>query len=131
MMEAPATAGPAAFSHQGNWRDIVLFLCVVLFSIVWWDTSTTTARHGCPRSSSDCGGGRHRRLRPARIPSGLDPAKAPASDRRHVGLDDRDCIWPHDLHGLRLARVVLVGHGDVVAGRLDHTAATSASGPSI
>jgi len=27
----------AAFSYQGNWRDIVLFLCVVLFSIVWWD----------------------------------------------------------------------------------------------
>jgi hypothetical protein len=25
-----------ARSYQGNWRDIVLFLCTVLFSIVWW-----------------------------------------------------------------------------------------------
>lgn len=26
----------AAISYQGNWRDIVLFLCTVLFSVVWW-----------------------------------------------------------------------------------------------
>ncbi len=26
----------AASSYAGNWRDIVLFLCTVLFSIVWW-----------------------------------------------------------------------------------------------
>ena len=26
----------AASSYQGNWRDVVLFLCTVLFSIVWW-----------------------------------------------------------------------------------------------
>ena len=26
----------AAASYEGNWRDIVLFLCTVLFSIVWW-----------------------------------------------------------------------------------------------
>ena len=26
----------AAGSYQGNWRDIVLFACTVLFSIVWW-----------------------------------------------------------------------------------------------
>ena len=26
----------AASSYQGSWRDIVLFLCTVLFSIVWW-----------------------------------------------------------------------------------------------
>jgi hypothetical protein len=25
-----------ARSYEGNWRDIVLFLCTVLFSIVWW-----------------------------------------------------------------------------------------------
>ena len=25
-----------ASSYQGSWRDIVLFLCTVLFSIVWW-----------------------------------------------------------------------------------------------
>ena len=27
----------AAMSYRGNWRDIVLFLCVVLFTIIWWD----------------------------------------------------------------------------------------------
>jgi hypothetical protein len=25
-----------ASTYQGNWRDIVLFLCAVLFSVVWW-----------------------------------------------------------------------------------------------
>ena len=28
-----------AVSYQGNWRDIVLFLCAVLFTIVWWNVS--------------------------------------------------------------------------------------------
>ncbi len=27
----------AALSYQGNWRDIVLVVCVVLFTIIWWD----------------------------------------------------------------------------------------------
>ncbi|CAM3392122.1 hypothetical protein BST27_29085 [Mycobacterium intermedium] len=27
----------AAMSYQGNWRDIVLLLCALLFTIVWWD----------------------------------------------------------------------------------------------
>jgi len=26
-----------AASYQGNWRDIVVFICAVLFSIVWWN----------------------------------------------------------------------------------------------
>ena len=29
----------AAVSYQGNWRDIVLLLCVVLFTIICWDVS--------------------------------------------------------------------------------------------
>jgi hypothetical protein len=29
----------AAYSYRGNWRDIVLLLCAVLFTIVWWDVS--------------------------------------------------------------------------------------------
>jgi hypothetical protein len=29
----------AALSYQGNWRDVVLFLCVLLFTIIWWDVS--------------------------------------------------------------------------------------------
>jgi hypothetical protein len=27
----------AALVYHGNWRDIVLFLCTVLFAFVWWD----------------------------------------------------------------------------------------------
>jgi hypothetical protein len=27
----------AAASYQGNWRDVVLFLCAVLFTVVWWN----------------------------------------------------------------------------------------------
>ena len=27
----------AAMSYRGNWRDIVLLLCVLLFSFIWWD----------------------------------------------------------------------------------------------
>ncbi|MFV1364457.1 hypothetical protein AAHH97_13565 [Mycolicibacterium elephantis] len=29
----------AALSYTGNWRDIVVFLCAVLFTIVWWHVS--------------------------------------------------------------------------------------------
>jgi hypothetical protein len=29
----------AASSYQGNWRDAVLLLCVVLFAIVWWNVN--------------------------------------------------------------------------------------------
>ena len=27
----------AAASYSGNWRDIVVFLCAILFTIVWWN----------------------------------------------------------------------------------------------
>jgi hypothetical protein len=27
----------AAIVYRGNWRDIVTFLCTVLFAMVWWD----------------------------------------------------------------------------------------------
>ncbi|TGD87883.1 hypothetical protein BayCH28_08685 [Mycolicibacterium sp. CH28] len=26
-----------AASYKGNWRDIVLFVCAVLFTVVWWN----------------------------------------------------------------------------------------------
>lgn len=29
----------AAASYTGNWRDIVVFICAVLFTIVWWNVS--------------------------------------------------------------------------------------------
>lgn len=28
-----------AASYSGNWRDIVVFICAVLFTIVWWNVS--------------------------------------------------------------------------------------------
>ncbi|HZN83112.1 MAG TPA: hypothetical protein VFC01_26045 [Mycobacterium sp.] len=27
----------AAASYRGNWRDVVLFVCSVLFTIIWWN----------------------------------------------------------------------------------------------
>lgn len=29
----------AALSYKGNWRDIVVFLCAVLFTFIWWNVS--------------------------------------------------------------------------------------------
>lgn len=33
----------AATSYQGNWRDIVLFVCAILFAIVWWNVNHSRA----------------------------------------------------------------------------------------
>lgn len=33
----------AAMSYRGNWRDIVVFVCAVLFTVVWWNVSHTRA----------------------------------------------------------------------------------------
>jgi membrane protein YdbS with pleckstrin-like domain len=46
-MEAPGGAAGgelaswrrAAVSYRGNWRDIVLLFCVVLFTVIWWDVN--------------------------------------------------------------------------------------------
>ena len=27
----------AAVSYRGNWRDVVLFICSLLFTIIWWN----------------------------------------------------------------------------------------------
>jgi hypothetical protein len=29
----------AALSYRGNWRDIVVFVCAVLFTFIWWHVS--------------------------------------------------------------------------------------------
>ncbi len=28
-----------AMSYRGNWRDVVLLLCVLLFTYIWWDVA--------------------------------------------------------------------------------------------
>ena len=28
-----------AMSYRGNWRDIVVFVCAILFTIIWWNVS--------------------------------------------------------------------------------------------
>jgi ABC-type antimicrobial peptide transport system permease subunit len=28
-----------ATSYQGNWRDVVVFICTILFAIIWWNVS--------------------------------------------------------------------------------------------
>ena len=38
-------------AYKGNWRDGVLFLCVVLSAVIWWNVPIA-ARIGCRRSSS-------------------------------------------------------------------------------
>jgi hypothetical protein len=30
-----------AASYKGNWRDIVVFVCAILFTIIWWYTDHT------------------------------------------------------------------------------------------
>ncbi|MET0451045.1 MAG: hypothetical protein ABW137_04355 [Mycobacterium sp.] len=32
-----------ATSYRGNWRDIVVFVCAILFTIVWWNVSHSRA----------------------------------------------------------------------------------------
>jgi hypothetical protein len=34
MLEVAAT-------YRGNWRDIVVFVCAILFTIIWWNTPHT------------------------------------------------------------------------------------------
>ncbi|MCV7202065.1 hypothetical protein H7J71_08550 [Mycolicibacterium peregrinum] len=29
----------AAMSYRGNWRDIVVFICALLFTFIWWNVS--------------------------------------------------------------------------------------------
>jgi len=33
----------AAMSYTGNWRDIVVFVCAILFTVVWWNVSHSRA----------------------------------------------------------------------------------------
>lgn len=28
-----------AMSYRGNWRDIVVFICAILFTIIWWNVN--------------------------------------------------------------------------------------------
>lgn len=32
-----------AASYSGNWRDIVVFVCMILFTIIWWNVSHSRA----------------------------------------------------------------------------------------
>lgn len=33
----------AAATYQGNWRDVVLLICVLLFTVIWWDVNHSRA----------------------------------------------------------------------------------------
>jgi hypothetical protein len=33
----------AAMSYRGNWRDLVVFICALLFTIIWWNVSHSRA----------------------------------------------------------------------------------------
>ena len=30
-------------AYRGNWRDVVLFVCVVLFAVIWWNVPHSRA----------------------------------------------------------------------------------------
>lgn len=32
-----------AASYEGNWRDIVVFICAILFTIIWWNVEHSRA----------------------------------------------------------------------------------------
>lgn len=34
----------AAMSYRGNWRDIVVFICALLFTFIWWNVSHSRAK---------------------------------------------------------------------------------------
>lgn len=33
----------AAMSYRGNWRDIIVFVCALLFTFIWWNVSHSRA----------------------------------------------------------------------------------------
>lgn len=33
----------AAMSYRGNWRDVVVFICALLFTFIWWNVSHSRA----------------------------------------------------------------------------------------
>jgi hypothetical protein len=37
--ERPRQLRAVATSYEGNWRDIVLFICALLFTIIWWNVN--------------------------------------------------------------------------------------------
>ncbi|HYO01959.1 MAG TPA: hypothetical protein VET27_08745 [Mycobacterium sp.] len=34
-----------AASYRGNWRDIVVFVCAILFTIIWWNTDHSRSNY--------------------------------------------------------------------------------------
>jgi hypothetical protein len=32
-----------ALSYEGNWRDVVVFICAILFTIIWWNVEHSRA----------------------------------------------------------------------------------------
>lgn len=32
-----------ALSYEGNWRDIVVFICAILFTVIWWNIEHSRA----------------------------------------------------------------------------------------
>ncbi|KCC99285.1 hypothetical protein P460_01142 [Mycobacterium tuberculosis TKK_02_0069] len=64
----------AAMSYRGNWRDIVLLVCVLLFTIIWWNVNHGRAnwlnRPGMSGDSSSWKGWGHVRWFIEEVPAG-------------------------------------------------------------
>ncbi|MBB5164621.1 hypothetical protein [Mycobacterium sp. AZCC_0083] len=39
MVDKNQSLREMALGYRGNWRDIVVFICAILFTIVWWNVS--------------------------------------------------------------------------------------------
>ena len=52
-----------AQSYRGNWRDIVVFICAILFTIIWWNVSHSRSNWLVDVHRDDRGVGRGGRIR--------------------------------------------------------------------
>ncbi len=34
-----------AASYRGNWRDVIVFVCAILFTIIWWNTDHSRSNY--------------------------------------------------------------------------------------
>lgn len=65
-----------AGAYQGNWRDVVLVLCVVLFAVIWWNVPRQDKLAADVHCADPVGGG-DRRLRHARCDQEPEQDEAP------------------------------------------------------
>lgn len=74
-----------AASYEGNWRDIVVFICAVLFTIVWWNVDHSRTNWVLMFRRDDRVVDPRRRLRSPRHPARAGDIPQPAPQGSAVG----------------------------------------------